>query len=55
VRILPALRPEAFELTCRPRRIGAKQDPAEPKAERAAFRCVVPESALGVVGGKTSR
>ena len=55
VRILPALQPEAFELTCRTRRIGAKQDPVEPMAERAAFRCVVPESALGVVGGKTSR
>jgi hypothetical protein len=55
VRILPAFRPEAFELTCRPTRSGAKQASAEPKAERAAFRCVVPESALGVVGGRTAR
>lgn len=55
VRILPALRPEAFQLTCRPSRIAAKEAPAEPRAEVAAFRCVVPESALGVVGGKTSR
>mgnify|MGYP001817316582 CR=1 FL=1 len=55
VRILPALRPEAFELTCRATRTGAKQAPAEPRAERAAFRCVVPELALGVVGGRTSR
>ncbi len=55
VRILPALQPEAFELTCEPTRIHATESPAEPKAERAAFRCVLPESALGVVGGKTAR
>jgi len=55
VRILPALQPEAFELTCEPTRILATEAPAEPDAERAAFRCVLPESALGVVGGKTSR
>jgi hypothetical protein len=28
---------------------------ARAKVEQAAFRCVLPESALGVVGGKTSR
>ena len=55
VRILPALQPEAFELTCEPTRIRATEAPAEPDAERAAFRCVLPESALGVVGGKAAR
>ena len=56
IRILPALRPEAFELTCRPTRGGEKKQALEkPKAERAAFRCVLPESALGVVGGRTAR
>ena len=61
VRILPTLRPEAFRLTCEPTRIGAKQAKratqasAKPKGERAGFRCVVPESALGVVGGRSSR
>ncbi|MBW2509149.1 MAG: hypothetical protein JRE81_10995 [Deltaproteobacteria bacterium] len=55
VRILPALRPEAFELTCQPIDIRVTEAPAEPNAEQAAFRCVVPESALGVVGGKTAR
>ena len=55
VRILPAVRPEAFQLTCQPTRIRAAEAPAKPRAERAAFRCVLPESALGVVGGKTSR
>ena len=55
VRILPALRPEAFELTCQPTRVTATRAPEKPKAELAAFRCVLPESALGVVGGKTSR
>jgi hypothetical protein len=61
VRILPTLRPEAFQLTCEPIRVGAKQAQrakqasAKPKVERAAFRCVVPESALGVVGGRSSR
>ncbi len=55
VRILPALRPEAFELTCQPTRVTATQAPDKPKAELAAFRCVLPESALGVVGRKTSR
>ena len=55
VRIMPALRPEAFELTCGPAPVDPTQASAEPKAERAAFRCVLPESALGVVGGRTSR
>jgi len=55
VRILPTLRPEAFRLTCEPTRIGATQASAKPKAERAGFRCVLPESALGVVGGRSSR
>ncbi len=55
VRILPALRPEAFELTCEPTRMAAKQAAPKSEAERAAFRCVLPESALGVVGGTTSR
>lgn len=55
VRILPTLRPEAFRLTCEPTRIAATQASAKPKAERATFRCVVPESALGVVGGRSSR
>lgn len=55
LRILPALRPEAFELSCEPTGIEAREALPKPKAERAAFRCVVPESALGVVGGKTAR
>lgn len=55
VRILPALRLEAFELTCRATRAGAAEGSARPKVQRAAFRCVVPESALGVVGGRTGR
>jgi hypothetical protein len=56
VRIMPALWPEAFELTCEPARVTATQASATgPKVEQAAFRCVLPESALGVVGGKTSR
>ena len=55
VRIMPALWPEAFELTCGPAPVTATHDPARPQVERAAFRCVLPESALGVVGGKTSR
>ncbi len=55
VRILPALQPEAFELTCEPAPVTATQSSARPKVELAAFRCVLPESALGVVGGKTSR
>ena len=55
VRITPALRPEAFELTCRSPTLKAKQPKAEPKRERAAFRCVLPESALGAVGGRASR
>ena len=56
IRILPALRPEAFELTCRSTRGGEKKQALEePKAVRAAFRCVLPESALGVVGGRTAR
>ena len=55
VRLLPALRRETFELTCKPTPIVATQAPEKPKAELAAFRCVLPESALGVVGGKTSR
>ncbi|MGB5502839.1 MAG: hypothetical protein WBM75_10595 [Polyangiales bacterium] len=55
VRIMPALSPEAFELTCGPAPVTAKRASPRPKAERAAFRCVLPESALGVVGGKTSR
>lgn len=55
VRILPALRPEAFQLTCRPSPVDATQTSVEPKAERAAFRCVLPESALGMIGGATSR
>ena len=61
VRILPTLLPEAFRLTCEPIRAGAKQAKratqasAKSKAQRAAFRCVVPESALGVVGGRSSR
>jgi hypothetical protein len=50
---MPALRPEAFELTCDP--TDPTRASAERKAERAAFRCVLPESALGVVGGRTSR
>jgi hypothetical protein len=55
LRILPALRPEAFELSCEPAPVPSTRASVRPKAERAAFRCVVPESALGVVGGKTSR
>lgn len=55
VRILPTLQPEAFWLTCEPTGIDATQASGEPEAERAGFRCVVPESALGVVGGRSSR
>ena len=55
VRIVPALRPEAFRLTCKPTRITAPEETARPEAGRAAFRCVLPESALGVVGSTTSR
>ena len=55
VRLRPAQRRETFELTCKASPIDAKQAAEKPKSELAAFRCVVPESALGAVGGKTSR